>query len=127
VSPASSGVVTTTRVVDRAGGSANDVYVCMRYAAGAVYANKPLFLYRWNGSQWVHIRSGSTNSSGCGTWVDVGSNAYYLSQGYWTYRVGCAIYYLNGYSGYAWVGPAANRTVRLGNGSVGGAYYLGGC
>lgn len=109
-----------------AGGSAPDLRFCMKYSSGATYGSAPVYLQQWNGSQWVHIRSGRTNTAGCGTWVDIQPSRYYLVQGYWTYSVGSAIYYYNGYTPAKWVGGSTcyDCVFSAGTGWVYGPYRM---
>src|SRR4051794_8604529 len=68
-----------------AGTSAPDLPACLAYGTGATYANKPIELRLQNGAVY---RRGSTNASGCGTWVDIAPNSRYYVVAGWSYWVG---------------------------------------
>jgi hypothetical protein len=104
--------------------AAGNVTFCLKYNNGAAYASKPVYIYRWNGSSWGSpYRSGATNAQGCATWKNLPTSNHYATQGYWSYSVGSAGYYYNGWTGSAWL-SAAGGTVRQATGWVGGPYRL---
>lgn len=62
--------------------AATSVSFCFSWAAGAAYSSSPVYLHEWNGQQWVSIRSGRTNASGCATFSRTIANRYYIVQAY---------------------------------------------
>jgi hypothetical protein len=105
------GIVLTATPASAAGGTAPDIYFCMKYNTGAAYANAPVYLYK-NG---VKVKDGRTNAAGCATWVDVSGNANYYVQGYWAYTIGWSGYAWNGYTKQYWV-PNVDTTYGFGTG-----------
>jgi hypothetical protein len=101
-----------------------NVTFCLQYANGTAYASKPVYIYRWNGSTWGNpYRSGATNAQGCATWRNLPTGNHYATQGYWSYAVGSAGYYYNGWTGSAYLGGGGG-TVRQATGWVVGPYRL---
>lgn len=98
--------------------AATSVSACFKWTTGAAYASQPVQLLQWNGSRWVTVRNGKTNSSGCGTFYNTSVGTYYTFAASVTHNTG---YYLNSYRGYA---PHASHTGH-GNSNVGTGYvYL---
>ena len=122
VSAAAILVVASTAPATASGTAAPDLRFCLAYSSGAVYASKPVILYRWNGSSWVKYRTGNSATNGCGTFVDVPANSYYKVQGYWSYTVGYTIYYYNGETPYGYIGAIADGQYQMPKGYIGGPY-----
>jgi len=104
----------------RSGTSAPDLSFCLVYSNGAAYANKPVYLYWYDYSAktWRQWRSGSTNAYGCGKWNDVVPNVTYAVQGYWSYRVGAALYAYTGWTPSKNVGNVYDGQYSTGTGTV---------
>lgn len=108
-----------------AGGSAPDLIVCLKYSNGTPYANKPLYLHRYDSTGWAYTqRSTTANSSGCGRFNDVLTNHYFYVQGYWTYQIGYSWFYYNGNSAVKGVGNVYDGQYQAGTGYVQGPYQL---
>ncbi len=106
--------------------AAGNVTFCLKYAGGAPYAGKPVYLYKASSgaASWGPVfKTGTTNAAGCATWRSVPTGYSYATQGYWTYAVGSAGYYYNGWTGAAYLGTNGG-TVTQATGTVVGPYRL---
>ncbi len=103
---------------------------CFLKPNGAVAANYPVTLYKWNGSQYIKYKSGRLSSAGCATFVGMpGHNHYYMSSFYSTEKsnylpiYGFSCWTGVTHSGNTYAGTATGTSLRLGTYYLGAYYY----
>jgi hypothetical protein len=76
------------------------VQFCAKWTNGAVYADLPVTLKKWNGNGWTSVRNGKSGANGCGVFSSVEANAYYAVEVYWT-QGRCYAPFMNVYQGFS--------------------------
>jgi len=117
----------TPRDVSAAGPS---VTACFYFQNNTAYNKKPVHLKVAQNGQWVTVRSGNTNASGCATFTNVTANRTYAIFAQWTYKGNYWTEWIGGiplthYTIYKYEGWSSSRAVGTGSVNLQGWYVYG--